>query len=51
MAFLPFGAVLAVIVILLVIALNSTEKTEYRHKDNPRWTQNGPINSSKNWKG
>ena len=53
MAFLPFGALLAVIVILLGIGLNSTTKTEYEHKEthNPRYTQNGWIDASKNYKG
>jgi len=52
MAFLPFGAMLAVIIILLAIDLSSTEKIEYRPKEhNPTWTQNGKKNASKNYKG
>jgi len=52
MEFLAFGAFLAVIVVLLAIGINSTRKTDYVPKEhNPRYTQNGWIDASKNWKG
>ena len=48
----PFGALLVVVVSLLIVGLSSTTKTEYAPKEhNPKFSQNGWIDASKNYRG